>query len=481
MSVASTRHSACILHVGPSAADHVRAVAAQLSATKARVESVGDVYRALALMGTQQPPAAAVVVCVDELAAKELEFFTLAARCHPQTPVYVYGDQRLESRVLRALELGAHDRVQQRTLESMFVAEASSERLASIEPAPVSSEHQAAVMRGAAGGSGDASRSDPGGPGFVSPVAAAPFGQDVSFDRSAESAQVEDVEDAGSRDPHEIDDELDARLQAALERAEIRADSMEGHYPAIHRTDQDLVSPPTLEESSSQSDQDWSEQQATDAALGAVAMQGHTRMPPYPAHRKPPGAQFGELSPAPAGSEEEPPLRIAAETESSPEHARQSRNEVPEARAEPTAGSEHEPPSEDSTATSAPRVPWGTYADTPQRTPPGGRTPPTPSSPAPSTPAPSPASTQAEPDAGQGDETEGMEHLFAPQGDESGGNFHAEVDHPEPRKRDPEPSERDPEPYEPLLTPEELRALIEDDEPPTHADDDDDPPTGGGS
>jgi hypothetical protein len=72
------------------------------------VQVCDDVYRGLArIIRTRDNRLRAVVVCVDDLRTDEFEFFTLIARYRRDVSVYVYGGDRVSSRVTRAMELGA--------------------------------------------------------------------------------------------------------------------------------------------------------------------------------------------------------------------------------------------------------------------------------------------------------------------------------------------------------------------------------------
>jgi len=75
-------------------------------------DRVETVYEAMArLVRPVSEMARAVVVCVDTLAAAELEFFTLAARRWPDVPLYIYGRSAEGHRRQRALALGARSEV----------------------------------------------------------------------------------------------------------------------------------------------------------------------------------------------------------------------------------------------------------------------------------------------------------------------------------------------------------------------------------
>lgn len=75
-------------------------------------DRVETVYEAMArLVRPINEMARAVIVCVDTLAAAELEFFTLAARRWPDVPLYIYGRSAEGHRQQRALALGARSEV----------------------------------------------------------------------------------------------------------------------------------------------------------------------------------------------------------------------------------------------------------------------------------------------------------------------------------------------------------------------------------
>jgi hypothetical protein len=83
-------------------------VTLRLSDAGLKVRDVGDVYRALARLGrAQEAPPVAVVVCMDDLAASEIEFFSLVRRIHRGLAVYVYATDGARERAARAIALGA--------------------------------------------------------------------------------------------------------------------------------------------------------------------------------------------------------------------------------------------------------------------------------------------------------------------------------------------------------------------------------------
>jgi hypothetical protein len=108
-----------VIHI-TAAQDHSAAsVLRDLTAAGLHIESYGDVYRALAALARSRPKA--VVVCMDDVGRRELDFFPLAARLHPSAPIYVYGGSRSKTRVSRAIELGATGTLDARSIQSITV------------------------------------------------------------------------------------------------------------------------------------------------------------------------------------------------------------------------------------------------------------------------------------------------------------------------------------------------------------------------
>jgi hypothetical protein len=129
-----------------------------------QVERTETVYGAMARLVRQAGrPVAAVVVCLDGLEAAELEFFTLAARLAPATPLYIYGRSTNLQRQQRAISLGAESEVSAdrlaallSTLEKNHSTRVSPPRVAasveSIEAVPVSEDGRVAAAEKAARG-----------------------------------------------------------------------------------------------------------------------------------------------------------------------------------------------------------------------------------------------------------------------------------------------------------------------------------------
>ena len=102
-----------IFHIGSATglsqshgfADQIKTL---LGTLRVNVQSFPDVYRGLAqICSDRSPDPQAVLVCVDDLVASELEFFSILARLRRDLPVYVYGQDRSKSRMARAMEFGA--------------------------------------------------------------------------------------------------------------------------------------------------------------------------------------------------------------------------------------------------------------------------------------------------------------------------------------------------------------------------------------
>ncbi len=115
-----------VLHVRPALPESDEAhpstdtVAQRLAVASIEAETCGDVYRALArLCGTKPLLIQAVIVCVDDLGVQELSFFSLVRQVCRGISVYVYGHERAEPRIARAIQLGATGRVSEEVLTSI--------------------------------------------------------------------------------------------------------------------------------------------------------------------------------------------------------------------------------------------------------------------------------------------------------------------------------------------------------------------------
>ena len=140
MSVVPITRGSRVLHIRPGTSPSASAdkIDAWLRAAAVDVEVCGDVYRGLARIlrrGTEAPSA--VLVCIDDLGSAEFEFFSLAAASRSSAKVYVYGDERWESRVARALDLGAAGRATEQVIRTLVPPPARAEPLPSPEPKKV--------------------------------------------------------------------------------------------------------------------------------------------------------------------------------------------------------------------------------------------------------------------------------------------------------------------------------------------------------
>jgi hypothetical protein len=122
------------------------------------VEHIDTVYGALAqLVGPTGRTLTAVIVCLDGLEAAELEFFTLAARLAPNTPLYVYGRSAEGQRQQRAVSLGARSEVSADQMTSLLasllqetaesVEAPSAERASLLSTATQANAAEASIMR----------------------------------------------------------------------------------------------------------------------------------------------------------------------------------------------------------------------------------------------------------------------------------------------------------------------------------------------
>lgn len=130
-----------VLHVRSGPPHQVEAVDGYLAAASLDADVCGDVYRALARLCRNASNAPrAVIVCVDGLGPPELEFFSLLSRARPDLPVYVYGDQRSESRIAKAIGLGAQGRATEEVIRSISTREPA-------PPAPAPGDQVEALPR----------------------------------------------------------------------------------------------------------------------------------------------------------------------------------------------------------------------------------------------------------------------------------------------------------------------------------------------
>jgi len=117
-------------HQTPSKCDLVHVATGPLQ-TVGRVDSLlrkwgiractfSDAYRALVRLGRSEPTSFnAVIVCVDFISPGEFEFFEIVGRDHPDVDLYVYGDDRCDHKITRAIELGARGRLTDDAVRAM--------------------------------------------------------------------------------------------------------------------------------------------------------------------------------------------------------------------------------------------------------------------------------------------------------------------------------------------------------------------------
>lgn len=97
-----------VLHVHPPSLASANEMAGALADAGCVEVSCPDVYRALARLGRgRAADFLAVVVCVDQLDAGELEFFRLVGRHYPDLGVYVYGQPHARAKAESAVKSGA--------------------------------------------------------------------------------------------------------------------------------------------------------------------------------------------------------------------------------------------------------------------------------------------------------------------------------------------------------------------------------------
>ena len=134
-----------LVHIRPGFPGESERIDRLLEATGLHVAVFTDVYRGLARLarlakdGEARSSLRAVLVQVDDLGPPELEFFSITTRVLPRTPVLVYGSDRLQSRVEKALECGATDRASPEIIARFAArdAESTDDRVADREaPAP---------------------------------------------------------------------------------------------------------------------------------------------------------------------------------------------------------------------------------------------------------------------------------------------------------------------------------------------------------
>jgi hypothetical protein len=114
-----------VLHIRSSPSERAEGIDACLAGGPLDVDVCTDVYRGLArLCADKAYTPHAVIVDVSGLGPHEMEFFSLLPRVRRGLSAYVYGDQWLESRIAKAIELGADGRATEEIFRS--IAEAQS-------------------------------------------------------------------------------------------------------------------------------------------------------------------------------------------------------------------------------------------------------------------------------------------------------------------------------------------------------------------
>ncbi len=97
-----------VLHIVEGRSDHCDPMSAVLSDLGADVVAQSDVFRALACLHRREgAPFGAVLVCVDYLASREFEFFSLVGRAFEDVDLLAYSLGGRGGRVRRAVSLGA--------------------------------------------------------------------------------------------------------------------------------------------------------------------------------------------------------------------------------------------------------------------------------------------------------------------------------------------------------------------------------------
>lgn len=141
-----------LLHVRPVSSDKGSAARMdpKLAASSLRVETLGDVYAALARLGRADRTAVrAVFVCIDVIGAPELEFFAVVRRVARQVKVYVYGDDRCARRLAKAVERGAAGCVTDELIQDLAEINAAPEQTTVPSPPPVTAvAHESASWGG---------------------------------------------------------------------------------------------------------------------------------------------------------------------------------------------------------------------------------------------------------------------------------------------------------------------------------------------
>lgn len=230
MSVTQGQLEIGVLHIRPElplrdpGGAAIRAVEGMLAAASLRPQILPDVYRGLARLcsadsSTSKWPRQwrAVIVCVDNLAPAELEFFSVLRRKHPNVPVYVYGMEHFESRIQQAIGRGATGRVNEAVIRQL----ADAARVRATETGEQSGE-----------ASEVAAASLPCEPRILSDEPeTAEAAIRIADELEVDTPEELEVEDLGARAPEEEEDSVETESHEE-EDAELNADDDEVRGPA---------------------------------------------------------------------------------------------------------------------------------------------------------------------------------------------------------------------------------------------------------
>ncbi len=192
-----------VLHIRSGSDRVVETMEHQLSGIGLRVDSCTDVYRGLAqLISANRPKPSAVIVCVDGLSARELEFFPIVSRHCLGVPVYLYGESVSDSLAAEAIELGASGVATEAVIESLDRASPqASEIIGQEEAAPAASAADESYHH-----------EEPSGSSEECHACEPPDMDDVEASRRIKEALLEQLDAADqpdSIDANELLDELD--------------------------------------------------------------------------------------------------------------------------------------------------------------------------------------------------------------------------------------------------------------------------------
>jgi len=194
-----------VLHIRSGSDRVVEKMEHQLGGVGLKVDSCTDVYRGLAqLISANRPKPSAVIVCVDGLSARELEFFPIVSRHRPGVPVYLYGASVGGSLSAEALELGASGVATKAVIESLGgVSSRASEIIDQEETALAESTADEAYHNGKPSGSSeDYCACEP------------PDMDEKETDRSVEEALLEQLDGDIEPDSIEADEPLGEQTES---------------------------------------------------------------------------------------------------------------------------------------------------------------------------------------------------------------------------------------------------------------------------